>query len=144
MNIQKIIKFGVAGLPSFLVAIPLNYLLVTRWHMAKPVAYALVLAIQVTINFFACYYFVFATDRRIGLWRSFVIFFNGILLFRLCDWAVYSLLTTHFALPFIGVQLFNVALFGLLKYEFSRRVFEAQRVRETQPHSTRADESRKR
>jgi len=44
VNIRKVIKFGVAGLPSFLVAIPLNYLLVTRWHMAKPAAYALVLA----------------------------------------------------------------------------------------------------
>lgn len=144
MNLQKVIKFGVAGLPSFLVAVPLNYLLVTKGHFPKPAAYALVLAIQVTINFFACYYFVFATDRRIGLWRSFVIFSNGILLFRLGDWAVYSVLTTRFGMPFIGVQLFNVALFGLLKYEFSRRVFESQRACEVPPHSSRADESRKR
>jgi putative flippase GtrA len=144
VNLQKLIKFGVAGLPSFLVAIPLNYLLVTRWQLAKPAAYALVLGIQVTINFFACYYFVFATDRRTGLWRSFGIFCNGILLFRLGDWAVYSVLTSRFALPFIGVQLFNVALFGLLKYEFSRRVFESRRPPEAPPHSPRPDESRKR
>lgn len=125
---SKLLKFFAAGLPSFLIAIPLNWLLVTRAGWPKPAAYAVVLALQVTINYFACRFFVFDAERGGGLWKSFAVFVNGILLFRLLDWGVYSLLTTQFDLPFIGVQLFNVALFGLLKFEFSRRVFEHQKV----------------
>lgn len=124
MSLRKFFKFGLAGLPSFLVAIPLNYALVKWAGLPKPAAYALVLAVQVTVNFFACRYFVFDADRRQSLWKSFVVFFNGIILFRLADWAVYSILTTRLGLPFIAVQLFNVLLFGFLKFEFSRRVFE--------------------
>lgn len=122
----KLLKFFVWGIPAFAIAVPLNYALVKELGLARPLAYALVLLVQVTINFFACCFFVFDTDRRRSLGKSFVIFFNGIILFRLADWAVYSLLTTQFDLPFVGVQLFNVALFGLLKFEFSKRVFETK------------------
>lgn len=123
---KKLVKFFAAGLPSFLVAIPLNWLLVTRAGWPKPAAYAVVLVLQVTINYFACRFLVFETTREAGLWKSFAVFVNGILIFRLLDWGVYSLLTAKFALPFIGVQLSNVVLFGLLKFEFSRRVFERE------------------
>jgi putative flippase GtrA len=121
---KQLAKFFVAGVPSFLLALPLNWLLVARAGWPKPAAYALVLVLQVTINYFACRYFVFETGQRTSLWRSFAVFVNGILVFRLLDWGMYSLLTTQFNLPFIGVQLFNVAMFGLLKFEFSKRVFE--------------------
>jgi putative flippase GtrA len=125
--VSKLLKFFAAGLPSFLIAIPLNWVLVTRAGWPKPAAYAVVLALQVTVNYFACRYFVFDSGQGGKLWKSFAVFVNGILLFRLLDWGLYSLLTTRFGLPFIGVQLFNVALFGLLKFEFSRRVFERRK-----------------
>ncbi len=121
------VLFFLWGVPAFLVAIPLNYALVIWAGMAKPSAYAIVLVMQVIINFFACRLFVFEVDPGLSWWKSFVIFFNGIILFRAADWVVYSVLTTPwFQLPFIGVQILNLALFGLLKFEFSRLVFERE------------------
>lgn len=125
--LKKLFKFFVAGLPAFALAIPLNYGLVAWAALPKSAAYALVLAVQVTINFFACRYFVFDADRSTSLWKSFAVFLNGILLFRVLDWALYSVLTTKFGLPFIGVQLFNVGFFGLMKFEFFRRLFEPKK-----------------
>ena len=121
-----LLRFFAWGIPAFAIALPLNYSLVRVFGLTRPLAYALVLIVQVSFNFFACWRFVFDTDRRRGLGRSFVMFFNGIMLFRLADWAVYSVLTTRLDLPFLAVQFFNVGLFGLLKFEFCRRVFEAK------------------
>ena len=134
---NKLVRFLIAGLPSFLIAIPLNYALVTWAGWPKPGAYAAVLLVQVTLNYFACRWFVFKPSNAVRFWSSFALFVNGILLFRLLDWGLYSLLTACTTLPFIGVQLFNVALFGLLKFEFSRRVFERKHAErpETQPPS---------
>lgn len=116
-----------AGGPAFAVAVPLNYLLVHWLGLGKSPAYALVLVLQMTVNFFICRAFVFDAAPVAGAGKSFLVFVNGNLLFRLADWLVYTFLTRHFALPYLGVQLFNVALFGLLKYEFARRVFEREK-----------------
>ena len=48
----QLIGFGLAGLPSFLIAIPLNWLLVEYFFLQKPVAYMITLFFQVTVNFF--------------------------------------------------------------------------------------------
>lgn len=113
-----------AGGPAFAVAVPLNYLLVHWLGMGKAPAYAIVLAMQMTVNFFICRAFVFDAPASGGVGKSFLIFVNGNILFRLADWLVYSGLIRCFGLPYLGVQLFNVVLFALLKYEFARRVFE--------------------
>lgn len=117
-----------AGAPAFLVAVPLNYLLVHQLTMGKPAAYAIVLILQTTVNFFICRAFVFQSRGPESLLKSFLIFFNGIALFRLADWLVYTTLTNLIGLPFLAVQLFNVALFALLKFEFARRVFEREKA----------------
>jgi putative flippase GtrA len=119
-----ILKFGLAGLPAFAVAVPANYVLVKWLGVSKPWAYAAVLVMQVSVNYFFCRKFVFESNPSAGFWRSFVLFFNGILFFRALDWGLYWVLAEKMGLPFIGVQLFNVGLFSLLKYEYSRRVFE--------------------
>lgn len=121
---RKVIRFLVAGVPAFLVAIVLNYTLVQVLGLNKPIAYALVLVVQIVINFFACRFFVFEVDPALKMRRSFAIFFNGIALFRLADWIVYSILT-HFGVPFLLAQMANIAVFAVLKFEFSRRVFES-------------------
>lgn len=121
---KKLLRFLLAGLPAFGVAILLNYALVRWLALSKPAAYLLVLAVQIVINFFACRFLVFSVHPSLNLWKSFVVFFNGIILFRAADWGVYVLLTSKAGLPFLAVQLFNVALFSVLKYEFSRGVFE--------------------
>jgi len=118
------VRFFLWGLPAFALAVPLNYTLVHWAGWDKALAYAVVLTVQVTINFFSCRFLVFDTDPELSVWRSFVIFFNGIILFRVADWLLYVLLATCLGLPFLGVQIFNVAFFGWLKFQFSRRVFE--------------------
>lgn len=120
----KILRFLIAGLPAFGVAFVLNYLLVKKLEMGTASAYALVLVVQIVINFFACRYFVFDVCPRQNLWKSFLVFFNGIVIFRIFDWAVYTLLTGWFGIPFWAAQLFNVVLFAVLKFEFTRRIFE--------------------
>jgi putative flippase GtrA len=120
----KVLRFILAGVPSFALAVPLNYVLTTAVGMSKPAAYAVVMVFQVSVIFWFCRWFVFDTDRERSLWKSFLVFFNGILLFRLADWALYSFLVTRLGLPFLAVQLFNGAAFALLKFEFSRRVLE--------------------
>ena len=124
---KKLFRFLLAGLPAFGVALFLNYALVKWLNMAKPAAYVVVLFVQIVINYFACRYLVFAVNPSLNLWRSFVAFFNGVILFRIADWGVYVLLTSWLGLPYLAVQLFNVALFSVLKFEFSRGVFEREK-----------------
>jgi putative flippase GtrA len=121
---RKLWRFLLAGAPTFAGAVLLNYALVHWLGWGKALAYATVLTVQTTANFFVCRIFVFEARPVASLWRSFAVFFNGIILFRLFDWLVYVLLTQYLNVPFIGAQLFNVVLFGLLKFEFARRVFE--------------------
>lgn len=118
-----------AGLPGFVVAFALNSALVKGLGMPKAVAYALVLVVQMTINFVICRHFVFAIRPEFKFWKAFAIFLNGVLVFRFFDWALYVLLTTRLAVPFLAAQLFNVALFSVLRFEFARGVFEGRRTK---------------
>lgn len=139
-GVWRLIKFLLAGFPAFLLALPLNFFLVKWLAFPKPGAYALVLVAQTTANFFMCRFFVFEVSASGNLWKSFTVFLHGILLFRLVDWALYSALTTQFHVPFLGVQLFNVGLFALLKFEFCRRcVFERKTGNELKKPETDCD-----
>jgi hypothetical protein len=73
-----------------------------------------------------CRHFVFNVHPAFNARKSFMVFFNGVVFFRLLDWGLYVLLTSHFGLPFLAVQLFNIALFSLLRFEFSRGIFERE------------------
>lgn len=117
----KLIKFLAAGLPSFILAVPLNYLFVERLHLPKGPVYAVVLVFQVTVNFFMCRWFVFEKKSTTSLWREFATFAAGILLFRLADWAVYYVLVNVFGFYYIAVQLANVVIFSVAKFLFSER-----------------------
>jgi putative flippase GtrA len=121
---RKLLRFFLAGGPTFVGAVLLNFALVEWLEWGTALAYAIVLAVQTTANFFVCRLFVFDSQPAARLWKSFALFFNGIIVFRLADWLVYVLLTKYFGFPFVAVQLLNVVLFGLLKFEFARRVFE--------------------
>lgn len=120
----RLVKFLAAGFPSFLFAVPTNYVLVAHARLGKPAAYAIVLAGQVTINFFVLRAFVF--DRTGKPWpRQFAEFFGGILGLRTADWLTYVVLADVFGFFYLGVQLLNVALFSLAKFLFAERVFRA-------------------
>ena len=120
----KLLRFLAAGIPAFLIAIPLNWLLVESFSWPKPAAYALVLFIQVIINFFACVLFVFERDTTRKLHHQFLIFLGGIMAARLLDWALYSLLVQTTTIHYTAIQLSNVVLFSLLKFAFARRTIE--------------------
>lgn len=119
-----LLRFLIAGLPAFLVAVPLNWALVTQLHWPKPLAYAVVLWVQVTINFFACFYFVFETVQERPSLAQYWRFLSGIALFRAADWVAYSAMVQWTPIPFLAVQAINIALFAVLKYRFSASVFE--------------------
>jgi putative flippase GtrA len=121
----KLFKFLAIGIPAFLVAIPINYLLVEKLLWPKPAAYALVLVIQVTINFFACIYFVFQRDESTSLRSQFVLFMSGILSARVMDWGAYSLLT-WLGMNYMLAQFLNVAIFSIAKFSFARRTIEGK------------------
>ena len=123
----KLIKFLAVGLPAFLIAVPLNWFLVESLLWPKPLAYALVLVVQVTINFFACIYFVFERDKSRSLAAQFVVFMSGILAARVLDWGLYTLLVHTTPVHYLLIQLFNVVVFSLAKFAFARRTIEGAR-----------------
>ena len=121
----RLLKFLAAGLPSFLLAVPANYWLVGRLGLAKPFAYAIVVAGQVTLNFFLNRAFVFE-KRGMSILGEFVAFVAGIFGLRAADWLVYVLLVEICGLYYLAVQIANVLLFSLLKFAFAERVFRAR------------------
>ncbi len=117
-------RFLAAGLPSFIIAVPLNWLLVEHFHWHESGAYALVLVFQVSVNFFMCRWFVFKNRKSTALWVQFYQFAAGILLFRLADWALYSVLVRFAGLYYLGVQIANIFIFVVLKFKFSKKIME--------------------
>ena len=123
-TIKKLFLFLIVGLPGFLVAVALNIIFVEYLALSKWIAYAIVLFIQVTINFFALIAFVFNRDRTKSLGRLYLVFLSGISVARLLDWSVYFVLTGFWGLNYVVVQVFNVVLFSVLKFIFSRQALE--------------------
>jgi len=122
----KMGAFLASGFPAFLIAIPLNWVLVKRQGWNSAAAYALVLVIQVIINFFMCRWFVFRENKAVSLRIQFCQFVSGILFFRLADWALYTVLVSGLGLYFLAVQAANTIIFAVMKYNFSRRVMEGK------------------
>jgi putative flippase GtrA len=122
----KFIGFMAVGLPAFALALPLNWFLVEFCAFPKPLAYALVLIVQVTANFFMCRWLVFSAGNHKSPGRQFAEFFSGIMGFRIGDWALYTVLVFFWPGSYLAVQIFNVLVFSLLKYRFSRSVIEGR------------------
>jgi len=128
--IIKLFKFLLVGLPAFILALPLNYYLVEKANIPIPVGYIIVLCMQVTINFFLCRRFVFDPHPDKTLFRQFWQFFSGIIVFRIADWALYTLLTGAFDLYYMGVQMANIFLFAIIKFQYSSMVMEQRKNNE--------------
>jgi putative flippase GtrA len=121
----RLLKFLAAGLPSFMLALPANYWLVDRLGLAKPLAYAIVLLGQLTLNFLLNRTFVF--EKRGGsLLREFGPFVVGILGFRVADWLVFVVLVDICGLYYLAVQLGNILVFSVPKFVFAEHVFRAR------------------
>ncbi len=125
-RVFKVGKFLAAGIPAGVVALPVNYLLVESAHVNKPAAYAMVLVLQVTANFFICRHLIFEKTTASSVRTQFVQFMSGILAFRTADWAIYVLFVGFFGSYFLALQVFNAVLFAWLKFRFSERVMEGK------------------
>ena len=119
-------KFIIAGLPTYTIALLFNYLLVNKLHWPITIAYALVLMVQVSINYFISKRFVFQYKEKTSWLVQYLQFMSGILVFRFFDWLLYSILTQLLPINFILIQLFNIAIFSLLKYRFAKRIIEGK------------------
>lgn len=113
-----------SGLPAFLVAIPLNYILVEFVSLYKPLAYGLVLFLQVSVNFFILRRFVFNTSKNDPILKQYLVFMGGIGFVRLLDFLAYSLLVEVIGFYYLYVQLANVVIFSVVKFLFSKSVLE--------------------
>ncbi len=122
----QLLSFGLAGLPSFLIAIPLNWLLVEYMFMQKPVAYMITLFFQVTANFIMLRIFVFRERTEERVLKTYFRFLYGIAFFRLLDWGLYTLLVKYTDIYYLVVQIGNVVIFSLAKFFYSKKIMEKQ------------------
>lgn len=122
-----IFKFLLVGLPAFIVAIPLNILLVEKLEIWKPVSYALVLVVQISMNFFLCRRFVFVPNKDKSIYKQYLEFISAVAIFRCMDWGLYSLLVKTTDIHYILIQLFNVVIFSIAKFFGSKKAIEGTR-----------------
>jgi putative flippase GtrA len=116
-------RFLASGLPSFLLAIPLNIFLVQVLLIHKVPAYCLVLLFQITLNFFVLKRFAFRSPEGSSA-RKFGIFMPGIIIFRILDAALYAFWVQTVGIYYLFAQILNVGLFSIAKFIFSKKVFE--------------------
>lgn len=122
--VTKFVKFALLGLPMVAVAVPLNYFLVEICGLAPWLAYPLVLAVQVTVNFFICSAWIFERNKTVSLYHQYLAFVSGILLFRLLDWGLYVFMVEVLGWYFLIAQLLNAVLFAVLKFRYTQTVME--------------------
>jgi putative flippase GtrA len=122
---RKLFRFLVAGLPGYVLAVLVNYLLVHFLRWPKPGAYLLVLLLQVTLNFVIARRFVFAVPAGSSVSRQYFSFMGGVVVFRGLDWALYTCMVEFLGVHFILAQLGNVALFSVLRFRYAQAIMEA-------------------
>lgn len=133
---KKLFLFLAVGLPAFAVAFPLNFLLVDKAGWPKWLAYAVVLIVQVNINFPLCRKFVFDPDPGKSVWKQYGEFMAAVAVFRGFDWLVYTFCVEALRFPlvifgkdcyYLAYQLANVVVFSLAKFFFCKRAIEGNR-----------------
>ena len=120
----QLVKFGIAGLPSFLIAIPLNWFLVEKFLLQKPMAYLITLIFQVTVNFIFLRLFVFKGETKGNILSTFLKFLWGIAFFRMLDWGLYTILVQNTEIYYLIIQIGNVIIFALAKFFYSKKIME--------------------
>jgi putative flippase GtrA len=127
---SRFVRFALAGIPAFAVAVGLNWILVSRLHWPKSPAYAAVLATQVMVNFAGLRCVVFDRTKARPAWQQMLGFAASVSLFRLLDWVLYSALVAIWPQRYAAIQLGNALVFVAPKFIFSLWVFEKQRGNE--------------
>lgn len=119
----KIVRFGLFGVLINAAAFGINYLLAGCWGLYKPLAYALVLAINALVGYGINRVWVFSTTRRfMGL--SLVWYVAAFLGLRLADWAVFTFQVQYLEVYYLLAQAINLPIFFLAKFFSYRLILE--------------------
>ena len=132
---RKLFLFLAVGFPAFLVAFPLNFLLVDGCDIHKAFAYAIVLVVQVNINFPLCRWLVFDPALEKSVRRQYAEFMGAVAVFRGLDWLFYTFCVEAIRFPlviagrdcyYLAYQLVNVVIFSIAKFVFCSRAIEGK------------------
>lgn len=120
----QLFKFFLAGLPSFIIAIPLNWFLVEIIENDKSTSYLITLFFQVTVNFIFLRQFVFTDKKDESFLSLYLKFLSGIAFFRFLDWVLYTLLVNYTEIYYLFIQIGNVIIFAFFKFFYSKFIME--------------------
>ena len=121
-TLQTFIRFAVTGVPGIVLAFSANFLFVELLHWSKPIAYALVVWIQLTLGFLLCRLFVFA-GRSVPIPKAYLSFTIRIGAIRVADWSLYTALVQIVHTPYLLAQSINLLIFPIIKFLSVRSVF---------------------
>ncbi len=117
------VRFGMSGLPGFLIAILLNILLVEMAHWPKPVAYVPVVWMQMTAGFLFCRYFVFRHEIQRSFWVAYGQFALSMGLIRVADLGLYTCLVELAHVPYVAAQIMSTGIFIFVKFASAKAIF---------------------
>lgn len=132
---KELFLFLAVGLPAFAIAFPLNFVFVEFLDLHKAIAYAIVLFVQVNINFPLCRKFVFTPSQKKPLHKQYLEFMASVAFFRFFDWLFYTFCVEaiEFDIIIFGencyyliYQLLNVIIFSIAKFLFCKRAIEGK------------------
>ena len=130
---KKLFLFLLSGIPGFLLAFPLNFILVDSFHVSKALSYAIVLVVQVHLGYYLSRMIAFHPSQDKPLWRQYVEFMGAVAVFRGLDWLFYTFCVEALRFPlviagrdcyYLAYQLANVIIFSLAKFVFCKRAIE--------------------
>jgi len=123
-RISIFVKFMLSGAPSFVLAVFFNIVLVEHYHVYIPLAYCVILAFQLFMNFVILKLFVFKSGSRLFDPREMMTFFSGVLGLRILDWLLYIFLTNWLLVYFLYAQIGNMALFSACRFMFAELILD--------------------
>lgn len=116
-------KFLIAGVPGLVLAFSANIFFVEILRWPKPVAYAIVVWLQLTVGFVLCRFFVFTRGEEVPFLKAYIDFSLRIGLIRLADWSLYTVLVEVVHVPYLAAQVTNLAIFPAVKFLSVRSIF---------------------
>ena len=120
---MAVLRFLIWGVPGFIVALCLNATLVKLLGWPFPIAYAVALGVQLSINFVVCRVIVFPGSEPGTVVKQIGLFTGTSVLIRFVDLGVYSLITALLEIHFLIVQACNVLLFAVVRYSVVKWIF---------------------
>ena len=124
-------KFLIAGVPGLVLAFSANIFFVEILRWPKPVAYAIVVWLQLTVGFVLCRLFVFEGGQEVPFVKGYVDFSLRIGLIRVADWSLYTALVEIVHVPYLAAQVINLAIFPAVKFLSVRSMFGGGAVKRT-------------